>query len=101
VTKDHDDEKDDHTEAGHEKKGHAKKDHDDDHESDDHEEDNKNDDHEKMEAQYKERAIKIITEDNNYVAVKGLEIGEEYVSDKSFYVKSLILKSSMGDGHGH
>lgn len=58
-------------------------------------------DHEEEKDQYKERVIKIITEDDNYIAIKGLESGEEYVSDKSFYVKSLILKSSMGDGHGH
>jgi len=47
---------------------------------------------------YSIRVVEIITQDNEFTAVKGLEVGEEYVSDKSYYVKSSLLKSSLGDG---
>jgi len=57
------------------------------------------DEHEE-EAPYTLEVVKIITEDDEYVAVEGLSEGEEYVSDKSYYVKSMILKGSLG-GHGH
>ena len=53
------------------------------------------------EPQYEARDVKVIDQDDTYVAIEGLNINEEYVSDKSYYVKSLVLKSSMGDGHGH
>ena len=56
--------------------------------------------HEEEEVPYVAHVVEILGEDANYVAVKGLEVGEEYVSDKSYYVKSLLLKSSLG-GHGH
>ncbi len=56
-------------------------------------------DHEEHEeAPYEARVIKIIAEDDKYAGVEGLEINEEYVSDKSYYVKSMLLKSSLGDG---
>jgi len=51
-------------------------------------------------APYEARVIEIITEDDAYAAVKGLEVDEEYVSAKSYYVKSMMLKSSLGE-HGH
>ncbi len=47
---------------------------------------------------YEARVVEIIVEDNKFSGVKGLEVGEEYVSDKSYYVKSMMLKSSLGDG---
>ncbi len=47
---------------------------------------------------YEARVVKIIVEDDKFSGVKGLEVGEEYVSDKSYYVKSMMLKSSLGDG---
>ena len=53
------------------------------------------------EPQYEARDVKIVNQDDSYVAIEGLNINEEYVSDKTYYVKSLVLKSSMGDGHGH
>ena len=56
--------------------------------------------HEDEEPMYEPRVVKIITEDNEYVAIEGLELEEKYVSAKSYYVKSLLLKSSLG-GHGH
>jgi multidrug efflux pump subunit AcrA (membrane-fusion protein) len=58
------------------------------------------DEHEGEEVPYEAHVVEILAEDANYVAVKGLEVGEEYVSDKSYYVKSMLLKSSLG-GHGH
>lgn len=47
---------------------------------------------------YEARVLEIITQDEDHVAVRGIELGEEYVSDKSYYVKSMMLKSSLGDG---
>ncbi len=35
-----------------------------------------------------------------FVAVEGLHIGDEYVSDGTWFVKSLLLKSELGE-HGH
>ena len=52
------------------------------------------------EAPYGVVVVKIIAEDNEYVAIEGLSEGEEYVSDKAYYVKSMILKGSLGE-HGH
>jgi len=47
---------------------------------------------------YDVNVVKIIAQDEDYVAVDGLSIGEDYVSDKAYYVKSALLKSSLGDG---
>ena len=58
------------------------------------------DDHEEEEVPYNIRVIKILKEHNGYVAIEGLKEHEDYVSDKSYYIKSLLLKSSLG-GHGH
>ena len=55
-------------------------------------------DEEEYKAPYEARVIKIINSDENYIGVEGLNLNEEYVSDKSYYVKSMILKSSLGDG---
>lgn len=55
---------------------------------------------EHTEVPYEVRVVKIVAKDEKYVGVKGLEEGEEYVSDKSYYVKSMLLKSSLGE-HGH
>ncbi|WP_457746843.1 efflux RND transporter periplasmic adaptor subunit [Sulfurimonas sp.] len=56
-----------------------------------------NDEHE---AAYTAKVVEIVGSDEQYVAVKGMELGEEYVSAKSYYVKSQLLKSSLGE-HGH
>jgi len=53
---------------------------------------------EEFKSPYEARVIEIITQDDKYVAVKGLELNEEYVNGKSYYVKSMLLKSSLGDG---
>ena len=57
------------------------------------------DEHEE-DSPYEVRVVEIIISDDTFWAVKGLEVGEEYVSDKSYYVKSMMLKSSLGE-HGH
>ncbi len=71
--------------------------HNDHQEHSDHEE---HDGHEEEEVLYEVKVIKIIKQNKNQVAIEGLKVEDEYVSDKSYYVKSLLLKSSMG-GHGH
>ena len=53
---------------------------------------------EEAEEGYAPEVVKIITQDEEYVAVEGLELGEKYVSAKSYYVKSALLKDSLGDG---
>jgi len=56
--------------------------------------------HEEEEVPYDIRVVKIIKQNDTFVAIEGLEEHEDYVSGKSYYVKSLLLKSSLG-GHGH
>jgi multidrug efflux pump subunit AcrA (membrane-fusion protein) len=101
----------------HEEKAKSSKEHNDEHDKEDKHEDKDghkdehndehNDEHKKEgdsheeEPQYEARDVKIVNQDDSYVAIEGLNINEEYVSDKTYYVKSLVLKSSMGDGHGH
>ncbi len=92
---------DDHEDhSGHDHEDHTGHDHDTAHEEhtknahDDHEE------HQDDAIPYTLRVVEIITEDESFVALKGLREGEAYVSDKSYYVKSMLLKSSLG-GHGH
>jgi multidrug efflux pump subunit AcrA (membrane-fusion protein) len=73
---------------------------------DDHEEhgEEKHDDHDDHEEEssvpYEARVVKVITEDDEHAGVQGINLDEEYVSDKSYYVKSMMLKSSLGE-HGH
>ena len=64
------------------------------------EKDDNDEEHEEHEEEvpYEARVVEIIAQDNFYAGVKGLELDEEYVSDKSYYVKSMMLKSSLGDG---
>ena len=102
----HDDHKedthDDHAEHdGHD--DHAKEDEHSDHKEethDDHAKDDGNDEHKEEKKQYEARVVKIVTSDDKYTAVLGLNADEEYVSDKSYFVKSMMLKSSLGE-HGH
>jgi RND family efflux transporter MFP subunit len=79
-------------EHGEEERGKREEEKDDDH--DEHGE------HEEHEVPYEVRVVEIIVEDEDYAAVNGIEAGEAYVSAKSYYVKSMILKSSLGE-HGH
>lgn len=57
-------------------------------------------DEEEEEAPYKARVVETIAYVGEYVAVKGIKEGEEYVSDGVYFVKSMLLRSSLG-GHGH
>ncbi|MDA7817044.1 efflux RND transporter periplasmic adaptor subunit [Sulfurimonas sp.] len=66
---------------------------------DEHDEE-EHDENEEETVPYEARVVEIINHDDDYVGVQGLEVGEEYVSDKSYYVKSMMLKSSLGE-HGH
>ncbi len=91
--------------AGHDHKGHDHDTHEEHNEHEDHAEQghDDHDDHEghsDEEVPYTLRVVKIIAEDEDFVALKGIHEGEAYVSDKSYYVKSMLLKSSLG-GHGH
>lgn len=73
------------------------------HNDDEHNADNAHDNHDVHEEEsptYEARVIEIIIQDDEYAGVKGIELNEEYVSDKSYYVKSMMLKSSLGE-HGH
>ncbi len=85
-------------EHGHEDE-HDEHGHEDEHE-DEHGHEGEHDGHENEEASYEIRVVNIVTQDEEFVAVEGLKVDEEYVSDKSYYVKSQLLKSSLG-GHGH
>lgn len=69
-------------------------------ENDAHESHDEHKDEDEHEDSFEARVVKIITQDDEYVAVEGLNEGEEYVSDKSYYAKSMMLKSSL-DEHGH
>lgn len=64
-----------------------------------HEKEHEHDAHEE-EAPYKAQVIEVIAYNGDEVAVKGLLEGEEYVSNGVYFVKSMLLKSSLG-GHGH
>ena len=50
------------------------------------------------EGEYLPQVVEIVAQDEKYVGVKGLKLEQEYVSGKSYYVKSALLKSSLGDG---
>ncbi len=56
---------------------------------------------EKMEEQeFKPLDVKIIQEDDEYIAVEGIKENQKYVSDEPYKAKSIVLKSSLGE-HGH
>lgn len=57
----------------------------------------KEDENEETKAPYEARVVQIIAKDDQYIAIKGLNAGERYVSDKSYYVKSMLLKSAIGE----
>ena len=76
------------------------------HGHDEHEEEAEHDDkghgghEEHKETPYTPKVVEIIAYNGDDVAIKGLKAGEEYVSDGIYFVKSMILKSSLGE-HGH
>ncbi len=56
--------------------------------------------HEHTEVPYAPQVVKVVAYYGDTVAIKGLEKGEAYVSDGVYFVKSMLLKSSLGE-HGH
>ncbi len=93
-----------HDEAGENEReehgAHEGEEHDDDHDEEESHGEEEHGEHEEHEAPYEARVVEIVAQDDVFVAVNGLEADEEYVSGKSYYVKSMILKSSLGE-HGH
>ncbi|PHQ56686.1 MAG: hypothetical protein COA30_03915 [Sulfurimonas sp.] len=82
--------KEEHEEAAHDEEGEEEHGH----------EENEGEHHEEHEAPYSLKVVQIVSQDEDFVAVDGLVEGEAYVSAKSYYVKSLILKGALGE-HGH
>ncbi len=72
------------------------------HDHDEHKHENEESDHDEHEEEigYEPKVVKILESDGKFVAIEGLSEGEKYVSDKAYFVKSMLLKSSLG-GHGH
>jgi len=77
------------------------KDHED-HETEAHDEEEEVHEHDEQEEEslYEAKVVQVIAYAGEYVAVEGLKAEEEYVSDGVYFVKSMILKSSLGE-HGH
>ncbi len=72
-------------------------------EKEEHDEEGEEHEHEhehEHDAPYTLQVVHVITQDDKYVAIEGLTEGQEYISDKSYYAKSAILKGSLGE-HGH
>ena len=65
-----------------------------------HQDEHRHDTHEEEEVPFKAKVVEVIAYSGENVAIKGLKIGESYVSDGVYFVKSMLLKSSLG-GHGH
>jgi len=116
---DHDDEKaehdhDAHQEENHKEEVHGHEEHDheahkndkghESHETKEHHEVEEGHEHgghdEHEEVPYEARVVEVIAYVGNDVAIKGLKAEEEYVSNGVYFVKSMILKSSLGE-HGH
>jgi multidrug efflux pump subunit AcrA (membrane-fusion protein) len=70
----------------------------DEHEQHDQEQEDDHDDHEEL--PYDVKVVNIVAQDEMFVGVEGLNEGDEYVANKSYFIKSMLLKSSLG-GHGH
>ncbi len=86
-----DDQEDEHKAAEHHKEDEAE---DEGHEEEEHHHD------EAHEVPYAPRVVEILAYSGDRVALKGIEAGEAYVSEGVYFVKSLLLKSSLGE-HGH
>lgn len=67
-------------------------------EKEDHKKESDHDEHKP--SPYVANVVEIIAYNGNDVAIKGLHKNEKYVSDGVYYVKSMLLKSSLGE-HGH
>ncbi|MDQ7084166.1 MAG: efflux RND transporter periplasmic adaptor subunit [Sulfurovum sp.] len=66
---------------------------------DDHDEHDEKDAHDEA-SPYERKIVEIIAYSGDEVAVQGIHAGEEYVSEGVYFVKSMMLKSSLGE-HGH
>jgi len=84
----------------HDHDAHKEEKEDEDHKNEAHEEEEEGHDEHEEESPYEAKIVQVIAYTGEYVAVEGLEAGEEYVSDGVYFVKSMILKSSLGE-HGH
>ncbi len=58
------------------------------------------DEHDEEPSPYTPKVVHIIAYFGDYVAIEGLHKGDEYVSQGVYFVKSILLRSSLG-GHGH
>ena len=67
---------------------------------DDKDEHEGHDEHEEEEVPYEANVVEIIAYVGDEVAIKGLNEDVAYVSDGVYFVKSMLLKSSLGE-HGH
>lgn len=102
----HDEEHEEHghdaLEEEHEEHGHNT--HEEEHETKEHAahkvHEHRHNEHKEEESSYTPKVVKIIAYADNYVAIEGLYEGEAYVSEGVYFVKSMMLKSSLG-GHGH
>lgn len=65
-----------------------------------HEEKEKDEHDEDEEVLFEPKVVKILMQDDVFVAIDGLNVGDKYASEDSYLVKSMILKSSL-DEHGH
>jgi hypothetical protein len=68
------------------------------HQEEEHDEHDEHDENE--EVPYTPQVVKILNYSGDLVAVDGLKDGIEYVSEGVYFVKSMLLRSSLG-GHGH
>ncbi len=55
------------------------------------------DEREEEEIPYELNVVKILKQNDKFVAIEGLDEHTDYVSDKSYYIKSLFLKSSLSE----
>ncbi|RUM77054.1 MAG: hypothetical protein DSZ12_00810, partial [Sulfurovum sp.] len=66
-----------------------------------HEKEEHHDEHDTHEeVPYQAKVIEVISYAGDSVAIKGLKENEAYVSDGVYFIKSAMLKSSLGE-HGH
>ncbi len=76
--------------------------HEEEHEAEDHD-DHKghgHDEHKEVESPYTPKVVKIIAYSGDDIAIEGINRDDEYVSEGVYFVKSMMLRSSLG-GHGH
>jgi len=109
IEADHDEHEEDEADHREKESEHNHEEHKEEHEEHDHDthkeehephKDNEVAHHEEEESPYTPKVVKIIAYSGNYVAVEGIDTDDEYVSEGVYFVKSMMLKSSLG-GHGH